>query len=438
MNILMITVPVVPEYFNAGHRISMYLSAGFLREQGYSVYVQDVSALNATWRDIASLFQASQPDVICILNDFNLLDGFARLVDYARELTPHSKIITYGRLSSLIPDFFYKYSIDAVVVSGDYETGLASYCSYLNEHHLPAGVAVNLEDGWMAPLKTGYFLPPSQWVMPNPDEIHYSAYDRLYGDDRRKFCGIPERRELIVPIARGCPIACNFCEVWGREGLRERRLTVEDTLSYILRYFGDYDCEYVSFYAPTFTLKKKWVQELCTRLVQSGKPFPWKCTTTQAHLDQELIALMGKAGCVRISVGVESFEPNVLKKLPKPKMKAKEQFDEIHKWCSEANIELNAFVVVGLPGSTADGLSFTKQHIEQKGARFRPTIYSDYSLLKENMTERQAAKVLSRHFLLPSDSFTFDEIHKMYATVFGQDTTITNVAENIPQKHELK
>src|SRR5262249_48589633 len=158
---------------------------------------------------------------------------------------------------SQVPRLFEQFDLDAVVQSGDYEAGIAAVARWLATGSDPLpGVAVRSQDGWKQPSLPGTFLEGSDWSLPDVDEIPYAAYGRLYHDDQKKFCGIPDRRELVVPIARGCPILCQFCDVPGREGARERRLPVPRVISYIEQSFAAHPFEYVSMYAPTFTLHR--------------------------------------------------------------------------------------------------------------------------------------------------------------------------------------
>jgi anaerobic magnesium-protoporphyrin IX monomethyl ester cyclase len=178
---------------------------------------------------------------------------------------------------------------------------------------------VRTDDGEYSCSAPGVFLSPEAWKLPDVTEIPYDAYDKLYRDDLNKFCGIPDRRELVVPVARGCPIGCSFCEIPAQQGLHERRLPVQLVIDYIgqASIFRRFD--YVSFYAPTFTLRRDWVERLCSQLSSLHRRLRWKCVTTLWHLDEDLIRHMAESGCIRISVGLETLSPRAEAKLPKVK-----------------------------------------------------------------------------------------------------------------------
>jgi anaerobic magnesium-protoporphyrin IX monomethyl ester cyclase len=434
MRVLVIWPPHVPSYFNAGHRMCLFEAAGYLRrEVGVDVSVLDAGALNLTWKDVADTLM-ERFDVIALANEYDALDGYARFVRYARELTPSSRVITFGRLSHQIPRFFRHYSLDAVVESGDVEPGLAAYVRYVaDDGPPPAGVAVKRETQWLDPAAPGALLPPAEWVLPDVDEIPHAAYDRLYRRDANKFCGIPGRRELVVPVARGCPIGCEFCDVPGREGLRERRLPVERVVSYIADSFARSPFEYVAMYAPTFTLNRKWVHELSTELAARAEAFPWKCTTTLHHLDELLVTAMAQSGCMRISVGLETLDAPSQGGLPRVKRIAEQRLEAVAGWCRASGVELNCFVIVGLPGSSVEGTRHTVARVLELGGRVRPTIYTPYHRLRPDMDEAEVAS-FNRQLLV--DEIDPGEAADLYPLLFGPEEHTMKVVNRIASAAE--
>lgn len=429
---LVIWPPHVPSYFNAGHHLPLFTVAAHLRRSGLAaVDVVDAGALNLTWKDVADrLFQVAY-DIVVVMNEYDALDGIGRVVRYTRELCPSARIVTCGRLSSQIPRFFRRFAFDAIVQSGDYEAGVAAYCASLVEGSTqpPSGVDVRIGEQWVSSGTSGELLAAQDWTLPDVHEIPYDAYDRMYRRDENKFCGIPERRELVVPVARGCPVGCSFCEVPSLQGRRERRLPVGRTLAYIDEAFAALPFEYVSFYAPTFTLKRDWVVELCERLQARAAPYPWKCVTTMHHLDAALVAQMGAAGCVRISVGLETLDPGGHDALPRMKRTGPARLEELAGWCAAAAVELNCFVILGLPGTSAEGARQTVAEVRRLGARVRPTVYAPIEQLREDMNEAEVAAMNRQLFV---DEIGRDDALCLYGLLYGVEPSPTRVMERIP------
>ncbi len=393
--ILVLRPPEVPTYFNAGHHLPVFTASVYLRRhlgEGATVDALDAAALNVTWREVADQLWDGRYDVIACMNDLGEVPGLHELVARARALDPGVRVVTFGRLSAQVPGFFEHYDLDGVVCDGDYEAGLLAFVRWLGDPKRPRpGVAVRSGGRWLPPDGPGTLLPVDEWVLPDVREIPYDAYDRLYLRDRSRFCGLPGRRELVIPVARGCPVRCDFCEVWRREGLRDRRLPVERVVEYIRDCRSLQSFEYVAMYAPTFTLRRRWTLDLCDALLELGD-VAWKCTTTLEHLDEALLERMAASGCVRISVGIETLEPSAQSLLPPAKHCSEDRFDGVADLCARLGVELNCFVMLGLPGATVEGTLTTAAHVRATGARLRPTFYAPYHEMRADMEEREIAR----------------------------------------------
>ena len=148
MKILSIISPYIPSYFNLGHHLPVFQISAYLRHHlkgQYKIKAIDGAALNYQWKNVADLL-VEKYNVIVLINDFDGVDTFERLISYARKFSPTVKIITVGRLSMQIPSFFLKnYNIDASVYSGDYEASVLSYIKYI-KGDIPKRIGVQLKD----------------------------------------------------------------------------------------------------------------------------------------------------------------------------------------------------------------------------------------------------------------------------------------------------
>jgi anaerobic magnesium-protoporphyrin IX monomethyl ester cyclase len=432
MKTLVLWPPHVPTYFNAGHRLPVFMVAQHLRHvSGIGrVTALDAGALNWTWKDLANRVATEQFDLIAVMNEYGVAAPIGQLSKYVRALSPRARIITFGRLSSEVPTFFRRYGIDAVIHSGDPEAGVAAYAELLMGRRTSApGVAVRGETGWIEPAERGTFLQADTWPFPDVSEIPYEAYDQLYADDSNKFCGIPQRRELVVNVARGCPVNCEYCEVPRQQGLKERRRSVAPILQYIETCFQNHPFEYVAFYAPTFTLNPLWVDQLCEELIARRSRFPWKCTTTLHHVSEAMVAKMGKSGCVRISVGLETLDPPARDGLPKLKRMSDQRLETVAAWCRDASIELNCFVIVGMPGQSLEGARYTIAQVRRVGARVRPTIYTPYHEMRPDMSEEELESYDRQLLFTPGLSPEEQLCH--YSLAFGFERNPTQAMDKI-------
>lgn len=379
MDVLCIIPPYIPSYFNAGHHMGIYQVSAYLKRLSFIKRIDsiDASVFNYTWRDICRLL-INRYDVICIMNDLDGIDGLERFIYYSRKLSPSSKILTFGRLSKLAPKMFERLDVDAIHVEGDYESGVASYCSFIVGFGNCAGVMVK-ENGTFKESAKGVYLPPEEWGMPDVNDMPLEHYSAMYTNDANKFCGIPGQREIVVQVARGCPFGCAYCDVTHMQGQKERRLPLKILQQYLKEAYDVHHYDYVSFYAPTFTLNREWTVEFCKANTASANMYKWKCATTTCCLDAELIKLMGESGCVRISVGVESMLTDSQNNLPEAKRINEDYLRNLAALCHSSGIELNCFIMLGFPEDQIEDIKRMILFMKSlDGVRVRPTVYTPY------------------------------------------------------------
>lgn len=436
MRILVCWPPQVPSYFNAGHHLVVFSVASYLRATpGTHVVAQDLGALNATWKDYADQLRQGEFDVVLVVNDFDVVEGTLRAASYARALLPDCTVATLGRLSHFVPDFFRRPEFDAVVESGDFEAGAAEVLRWAmcgtNEVQDARGVARRIGNDWVDPASRGEALDPEQWILPDVREIPYSAYDRLYARDANRFCGIPGRRELVVPVSRGCPHGCEFCDVTVIQGPRDRRLSVSRTVEYIRQSMSMGEFEYVSFYSAVFTADSKWMRDLCRSISLMGCLLPWKCTTTLSTLTDDLIREMANAGCVRISVGVETLDEDAWGVLPPVKRAQGLRLNAVADACAASGIELNCFVVLGMPNSSMGGTKKTMDALTALSVRPRPTLYTPYHKMRGSMSPSELSSFNRQ--IEPCCGLEYeDSLAGIYSILFGRANYLTDVDSRIP------
>ena len=433
MKILCIIPPYLPSYFNAGHHLPVFQVGNYIRKNlpGSEVTCIDAAALNTTWKEICN--ELVKPyQIIMLLNDFDAIDTFERFMKYKEIFVPSAKVITFGRLSKQIPRFFFQFKVDAVHCLGDYEPNLLAYVKYVQGESKELPGIITSKESTPTPALP---FPAEEWVMADVNEIPYANYNNMYKNDLNKFCGIPQRQELVVPAVKGCPVGCSFCDVPFMQGKSERRMPVDDVINYIEDSFKKQPFEYLTFYAPTFTLDHKWVNEFCEKMVAKQRRYPWKCVTVLKRLNKGLVEQMAKAGCVRISLGIESFTHEAALGLPKVKRDILSEFVEIANICKENSIEVNCFVILGLPGDTPENVKHTLQTCLSMGLRVRPTIFTPYQNLREDMSVHEVNQYNRQFF---PDGLYEPEVAREYYQLFYNLTgdRSTSVMEHIPQVEE--
>lgn len=149
--------------------------------------------------------------------------------------------------------------------------------------------------------------------------------------------------------ARGCVFNCNFCSIKylsdGRVHFRSIPLVIED-----LKRFQAEGIERVVFCDECFTINRKRTEELCHRMIDEGIRIRWVCVTRANLIDESLARLMHQAGCWFVGFGVESADPDQMKKIGKgiPLDGIKKGISECHK----AGLQVYGGFIIAFPGDT--------------------------------------------------------------------------------------
>jgi radical SAM superfamily enzyme YgiQ (UPF0313 family) len=153
------------------------------------------------------------------------------------------------------------------------------------------------------------------------------------------------RNSLSLMASRGCPYNCSFCDVSITQGKRLRLRSPEHIIEEIKLNFDKYGITNYYFKDSTFTIKRDWVIRICEIMQQNNLRVTWSCNTRAGLVDDELLNIMRKAGCVLMAFGFESADDEVLRAMNKM-TSHKMYYDAVEK-CRKNGIEVYGFFMVG-------------------------------------------------------------------------------------------
>jgi anaerobic magnesium-protoporphyrin IX monomethyl ester cyclase len=146
------------------------------------------------------------------------------------------------------------------------------------------------------------------------DELPFPAYDKF---ELQKYIHYVDKR-LPIETSRGCPYSCTFCDVKISMGQAFRPRGPDHILKEIKHWY-DKGYRFFEFVDDVFTMDINRAKEVCKKIIDSGMKFDWNCANgiRADRVDEELLTLMKKAGCVFVSYGLETGNPYILKVIKK-------------------------------------------------------------------------------------------------------------------------
>lgn len=167
---------------------------------------------------------------------------------------------------------------------------------------------------------------------------------------------------VSIITSRGCPNKCIFCQGRRMVGMRVRYRShervvdeIEDILSYGFTRINIAD--------DFFTSNKKRVRLFCDEVMKRGLKFSWSAFARVDSCSKEVLETMLKAGCDTVSFGIESGNPEMLKRIKKGI--TLDQVRNAISMCKEVGMGVFLSFMVGLPGETSKTLEDTHNFAEE-------------------------------------------------------------------------
>lgn len=325
--------------------------AAVLLEAGHTVEVLDAGAENLDESQTVTRLAALQPHLLVINTSSATIALDMRIGSKAAE-TIGIPAVLLGSQVTHTPEYVLKnsgidyavrgepeYTLRALVAAleagEDLKTiqGVSTWQDGLPCHNPPAP---SIEDLDALPFPARHLLPVDLYCMPDMDKPF-----------------------TTILSSRGCPLNCSYCGYTLSQGLKWRgrsATNVVDEISQVRETFG---VKSLVFRDPLFSFKMDRVAEIC-RLLETRKiNVKWQCETAIRYLDRDLLLQMGRAGCVSVSLGVESIDPEIQKKYSKGKLRSIEHAREITRACREAGIRTRIFFMLGFPEDTRETIRDT-------------------------------------------------------------------------------
>jgi anaerobic magnesium-protoporphyrin IX monomethyl ester cyclase len=337
------------------------------RAAGHDVHVLNLFAF--AWQDIEHIIKETAADLFGLSCFTQNRRGTLMLAKLIRRLHPNAHIAVGGPHASALPQEMLTHcsAIDTIVI-GEGEQTFMELINRIEGGESTSGIA------------------GTTW---NTIDGSRSAEARTLIDNLD--CLIPPTRffdDHIVLSARGCPWDCSFCAssaIWGRGCRTHSTAYVLGILETLVK---EHSQKAIAFKDETFTADRQRALELCRGIRERELNIAWSCDTRADVLDAELLRAMREAGCQRISLGVESAAPSILKRLNKNITPAAVQ--TATQLARSMGLSVRYYMIVGSPGETMATLEQSLTFVRES----EPTevIFNPFTLLPGTREWEQAVQ----------------------------------------------
>lgn len=356
MRILLASAPHADTFGYAMPPPGLLRLGGALLRRGLDVELEDLAhrlatgglppgdALCAAAADL--LLARGEPDLLGLSTMGATLPAALAIARHVRARAPRVPIVLggpgVGGVDAALVERFE--AIDAVA-RGEAEATLVELCERVADGRDWAGVAgLTRRDAGGAVVREPDRpqladlgeLPDCAWSLVPPPE----AYDAVHPGEL-----------LLVPIdsGRGCVYDCSFCSI-GRYWSRRSRVLPAERLADEIEDVGRrapgaraYLCH------DLFAADRDHALALCAALRARDCRVPWEIRARVDHLDAALIEELGRSGCCRVLLGIESGDAAVLDRADKHVRSGADVLATVTRLADAGVTPILSFVL-GLPG----------------------------------------------------------------------------------------
>ncbi len=167
----------------------------------------------------------------------------------------------------------------------------------------------------------------------------------------------PGRQQMITVLtSRGCPYHCSFC-FKGIVGRTYRQRSPGNIVAELRQLIAEYGVRNFYFEDDLFTINVKRLEAILDYFIEQNLDVRWQCLARVDRVNPDLLKKMYRAGCRQIHFGIESGNPEILKKTAKHI-----NLDQVRQaidWTEDAGIMSKGYFILGLPGDNDRTMSET-------------------------------------------------------------------------------
>jgi radical SAM superfamily enzyme YgiQ (UPF0313 family) len=396
----------------------MYVAAA-LEKAGFKVQMLDNYLMKKSTEEVKQLITQINPEIVGITCGSATYPRCVETSKAIKQAKPDCKIVVGGWHASYMPDSLLSNPEIDYVVMGEGERAITHLATAITNGKEPQALTIP----GVGCRHNGANIKNQPQYIENMDEIPYPARHllplELYD---RTIEYLDAKPADVMSISRGCVFNCGFCEtrkLWGNicRGFSPQRVIGE-----IQDLQSRYGTKGIYFINDNFTLRKEKTTELCNLMIENKLNLEWVCDTRVDLVNNELLALMSKAGCKTIWFGVESASQKILQRIGRNT--TPQEVENAFKLCRKNGIKTACSFMLGLPDETLKdmeaSLKFAKK-LNPDWCQFNTFIaYPDSRLYNELIEKGNYVKLDEFLLSVKTDEFDYDSLMMVQRRFFKE------------------
>ncbi len=330
----------------------------------------DLNAHRYSDEETLRKLRESEFDVVLIGGLIPVYKRIIALADIFRRINPSCVIIAGGSAAMSVPDLLLENSEVDVICAGEGEVVIIELLKGLENHRLSELTEIG---GFWFKVGDEIISSGKRDLIQNLDiDSDLPAYDLLPMHVYLANPVVGLGKDIDFISGRGCPFNCTFCyQPWGR---KFRAHSIDFVLDGLRHLKEKYNIDFVSFQDDEFMAKPKRVYEFCERVQNAVPGLLWSCTGRVNFVNEDIVEVMKKAGCVSISYGIESGSQRMLDSMKKNA--TIDQMEEAVRINRKYGLMLPVSFIIGMPGEDRESCRETVEFCVRNDISLKSMMYA--------------------------------------------------------------
>lgn len=337
------------------------LEVEYLAGKGFYNYLNNLKDLHHyIWKEIISVLSEFKPSVVGISATSQTFASACNIASFVKDTFKDTIVVIGGPHASMLgakilsnPDF-------NIVVKGEGEDTIVELLKTLESK------------GDLQKIKGISYRADGQIFENTPRELigdldSLSSPHEYAGEVLKDYEKYPLESFRNIMAIRGCPYNCFFCgsrNIW----TQKVRFRSSENVIKEIQCLEKKGLRHFRFHDDTFGVNGQYINNLCLALIAHCPGDTWDCEMHVKLVNDSTVALMKRAGCRLIQIGIESGNNQILKDIRKGiTIEAALSAAAIIK---KHNISLQTFFMVGFPQETEETLQDTARAMKKVAADY--------------------------------------------------------------------
>lgn len=320
------------------------------RKQGFNVHLLDYTNRDHSdeiLKEIIDTIAKQDIHILGVTGYSHNVQFIAQLSARAKALKPHLYVIGGGYWCRWTPEFALRHTRCDLIVTGEGDAVMERFCQLwpdLERINALPGICVQHGESI---IQNGPAPFVSMEHLPGPE------YD-LFDYENRYVWREGNRVVTSMQTSRGCNSHCTFC-TGANQSFRQYPIErIIEEIRYLKQRYG---VNRIRFKEALTIINNKRCRRLLQSMIDADLGIDFEMICRVDSIDEEMIQLLKKAGCILIQFGIESADNDLLGEMKKGV--TVQQIDQALSLCHQHGIHASGGFLIGMPNESIQSLTRT-------------------------------------------------------------------------------